>query len=68
MRGYLNPDWRDWLDGIEISHNFTDQGLRVTAIVVEIPDQSALLGILNRLHMFSLELLVVKRLGIGNID
>ena len=68
IKGTLNPDWQDWLETVEISHHCTNQGLAVTTLIVEIPDQSALHGMLMRLHMLSLELLLVKRLGIGNIS
>ena len=68
VKGLLNPDWCDFLDGIELSQHFTDQGIQLTSLVVAVPDQSALQGILSRLHLFNLELILVKRLGIGDIE
>ena len=68
VKGLLNPDWCDWLEGIKLSQQITDQGMELTSLVVVVPDQSALQGILSRLHLFNLELVLVKRLGIGNIE
>ena len=68
LKGVLSPDWCDWLEGIKLSQHFTDQGMEITSLVVAVPDQSALQGILSRLHLFNLELILVKRLGIGNIE
>lgn len=67
IKDHLNPDWRDWLNGFAISHRQTDQGQNVTELAISVADQSALYGILMRLHSLNLELLLVKRLGIGNL-
>lgn len=67
VKGYLDQDWCDWLDGQEVSHHLTDQGIGVTSLRVALPDQSALHGLLTRLHLFNLEVLFVKRLGMDDI-
>ena len=44
LRGQINKDWSDWLDGMSISYEGDDTVLRG-----RIPDQSALRGILTRI-------------------
>jgi len=67
IKGHLNSDWGDWLDGVAISHAQTDQGQKMTHLTVKVLDQSALYGVLMRLHSLNLELLLVKRLWMGNL-
>lgn len=53
IKGNLKQDWSDWFGGILIS-NLSDGEVILSG---EIPDQSALLGLLNRIHGLNLELL-----------
>lgn len=52
IKGTLKPDWSDWFGAIAISNQSNGE----TILSGEIPDQSALLGLLNRLHSLNLEL------------
>lgn len=53
----LDESWSDWLDGLEISH--PEDG--TTLISGEFPDQSALIGVLLKIHHMGLKLVCVKR-------
>lgn len=53
IMGHLKPDWSDWLGDLIISNEANEE----TTLCGHIPDQSALLGLLNRLHGLNLELL-----------
>jgi hypothetical protein len=54
------PDrWSDWFDGLAIS-NDPDGG---TTLKGPLPDQAALLGVLNKLHSLNLTVISVKRLS-----
>ena len=56
ITGQLKTDWSDWFAGLIISYEGTGE----TILRGQIPDQSALLGILNRLHGLNLELLSIS--------
>ena len=53
IKGTLKRDWSDWLEGLIVSHQANGE----TVLNGQIPDQSALLGLLNRIHGLNLELL-----------
>ena len=53
IKGTLKPDWSDWLEGLIVSHQTNGE----TVLTGQIPDQSALLGLLNRIHGLNLQLL-----------
>lgn len=53
IKGTLKEDWSDWLEGLSISHQADGE----TVLNGQIPDQSALLGLLNRIHGLNLQLL-----------
>ncbi len=53
IKGTLKQDWSDWLEGLAVSHPANGE----TVLNGEISDQSALLGLLNRIHGLNLELL-----------
>jgi len=56
VRGKLSSNWSDWFDGISI----TAEGA-VTTITGNIPDQSALHGLLARIRDLGLPLISVER-------
>jgi len=58
VRGSLNPDWSEWLGGLEI-HWLPGGETRLTGFV---PDQAALQGILSKLYAMNLPLLSVRRI------
>jgi len=56
VRGHLNREWSDWLDGLEIK--LLENGEMVLSGVVV--DQAALMGILNKINRLNLTLLSVS--------
>jgi hypothetical protein len=53
IKGTLKQDWSDWLEGLIVSHQANGE----TVLNGQIPDQSALIGLLNRIHGLNLQLL-----------
>jgi hypothetical protein len=53
IKGTLKQDWSDWLQGLIVSHQANGE----TVLSGQISDQSALIGLLNRIHGLNLELL-----------
>ena len=53
IKGTLKEDWSDWLEGLIISGQANGE----TVLRGQLPDQAALLGLLNRIHGLNLELL-----------
>ena len=53
IKGTLKPDWSDWFGELIISSPSDEE----TIFRGEVPDQSALLGLLNRIHGLNLRLL-----------
>ena len=53
IKGTLKQDWSDWLEGLIISSQSNGE----TVLKGQIPDQAALLGLLNRIHGLNLQLL-----------
>ena len=50
IKGTLKQDWSDWFGGIIVSNQSDGE----TILSGKIPDQSALLGLLNRIHGLNL--------------
>ena len=57
VRGVLDEDWQDFLDGLAI----TVEGHK-TVLRGIFPDQPALYGIVNRLRDLGLELISIERI------
>ena len=57
IAGHLDPQWSDWLEGMAI--NLQENG--ETELSGQLPDQSALYGVLNRLRDLNLKLLSVEK-------
>ena len=53
IKGTLKPDWSDWFEALTISSPSDGE----TLLSGELPDQAALLGLLNRVHSLNLKLL-----------
>ena len=53
IKGNLKQDWSDWFEALVISNPSDGEAI----LSGELPDQSALLGLLNRIHGLNLELL-----------
>ena len=59
VRGHLAGDWRDWLDGLEITSLAGGNTVLRGAIV----DQAALMGILNKLNRLNVTVLSLRQVG-----
>lgn len=57
VKGYLDIKWQDWFDCITIKHLREDE----TLLIGMVEDQSALNGMLARIHSLGLCLLSVNR-------
>ena len=55
VRGYLDKEWADWLDGLQIAHN-RDGSSTLTGFVI---DQAALHGLLTKMNNLGLTLLAL---------
>jgi hypothetical protein len=52
VRGRINPQWSEWLDGLTITHAGDDE----TVLAGSIVDQAALYGLLAKLRDLGLSL------------
>lgn len=57
LEGQLPPGWSDWFEGLEISHTAAGE----TLLSGRLPDQSALMALLNRIQALNIPLLSVQR-------
>jgi hypothetical protein len=53
IKGSLKQDWSDWLEGLTVANQSNGE----TILNGELPDQAALLGLLNHMHGLNLTLL-----------
>ena len=56
VKGHLDIDWSEWLEGLTIAHN--DKG--ETMLSGQIRDQAALYGIIAKVRDMGLTLIMVK--------
>jgi len=63
VKGQLNSSWSEWLEGLEVKLLENGEMILFGPIV----DQSALMGILNKLSRLNLTLLAVNKVK-GKID
>ena len=61
VRGQLDEGWSGWFDGIEITVQGGGDGPAVTTLTGTVADQSALLGILQKIAYMNLVLISVNR-------
>ncbi len=59
VRGVLDESWGNWLGQPEITYTVRD-GIGATTLQIDVPDQPALLGLLNRLADMNLFLVSVQ--------
>ncbi len=57
VKGGLTDRWSDWFEGLEVH----DEQNGETTLRGELIDQSALFGVLTRIHALNLELISVTR-------
>jgi hypothetical protein len=63
IRGTLDAGWSDRLGGMTISAAKLADDVPATALIGELADQSALVGVLNTLHDLGLPLVSVERIA-----
>lgn len=63
IAGHLAPRWSEWLEGLELRHEVDG----TTLLCGRLPDQSALFGVLIKIHDLKLTLLTVERLRDGEM-
>ncbi len=59
VKGHLNSQWSDWLDGLEMKLIENGEMILSGPIV----DQAALMGVLNKLNRLNLTLLSVNKVN-----
>ncbi len=57
VRNHLDSQWEHWFEGMAITH----MDKEVTILTGEVTDQSALFGILEKIHSLNLTLLSLRR-------
>lgn len=56
IRGHLDPQWSDWLDGLTIEH----QADGTSHVLGEVRDQAALHGLIIRFRDIAVDLIAVQ--------
>ena len=62
VKGKLNEQWSDWLEGVIITHDQVRIETHITTLIGPVIDQAALRGILNKLWDLNLTLLSITQL------
>ena len=60
VQGPVAPNWSDRMQGMDISQATSDAGIIVSTLTGELPDQTALAGVLNTIHEMHLSVLSVE--------
>lgn len=61
FQGTLDKSWSDWLGEVELHSEPADTGGPLTLLSVELVDQAALYGVLDRLRDLNLKLISVTQ-------
>jgi hypothetical protein len=61
IEGMLSAEWADWLNGQQVGSICPDPSANLTRIIVEIPDQAALRGLVNKIWDLNLVIISVCR-------
>jgi hypothetical protein len=65
IQGQVAPSWSDRLQGMDIRQTASDSGNTISTLTGELPDQTALAGVLNTLHELHLSVLSVECLKVA---
>jgi len=60
VQGRIDPQWKNWFGGLEISTSPAQDGRTVTILIGVLADQAALFGVLNRIRDLGLRLISVN--------
>ncbi len=63
VRGKIQPNWCDRLEGMAVFVTETDDVPTVTVLIGELTDQASLTGLLNMLFDLQLTVLAVQRIA-----
>lgn len=63
--GHIDPRWSDRFEGMEVRLSHRKDGTQVTLLKGELPDQAALVGLLNNLYQMRFVVLMVLRRRYG---
>jgi hypothetical protein len=61
VRGMLDPSWSSWFEGMTVHSTGDDAAGSMTTLSGDLPDQSALRSVLNKLWDLNLDLISVRR-------
>ena len=62
VKGRLDQSWTDWLGGASVTTRLDENGSMITTLTVQVTDQPALFGILDRIRDMNLLPISIKRL------
>lgn len=63
VRGWLEPDWSEWFEGMMVQTGHDDGGGLITVISGPVRDQAALQGVLTKVWNLNLPVLAVTCLA-----
>ena len=66
--GRMNPAWSDMFQGMKVTAIRIQDQLTVTELCGQLPDQAALMGVLEQLHSFAVPLISVTCMSVGLLD
>jgi hypothetical protein len=61
VAGHLGEQWSDWFGGMEVHPVTSHEQDGATTLCGRLPDQAALLRVLNQIHALNLTLLTLER-------
>ena len=65
IQGILDKNWSDYYGGMTIEHEGDPKQHALTILMGKLPDQSALIGVLNSLHDIGYPIISVEYLEAG---
>jgi hypothetical protein len=68
ITGRMDPKWSEWLQGMTISTVEEEGGTAYSELIGSLPDQAALMGVLQQLNNCSISVISMECLGIGSLD
>ena len=60
IKGHLQEKWTEWFNGMILNLTTSNQEIVHTTMLMNVPDQAALRGILNKIWDLNLSLISVK--------
>lgn len=65
VQGWIGERWADWLDGMTLTYEGTEDNWPITTLTGSIVDQAALRSLLTKIWDLNLTLISVVRLEAG---